>query len=586
MKRIKSIVPLIVITMHVGLSCAGQGTEGFTGLTASATRYESGSYPGDNGGVWTFSGARSVRSQFQFDEVSIGFGPEGDGARFLETVIEEGGVGSMVYVIGPYFTAGAAHERSLMLWINDDPVRHTVLESMQGFQWVEVKDIDAASPVRVRWESDGSRQLVLDMIAWTAFEPGVDPVDPGPDDPDPVPGTLDVPDPVPLTAGTFLLLRGVQWEDVSPVQSFTGTGLRKYMLPNDGQNLPETIRLRSTWNDSGAINFATSWRKSSWRSDGDFVLRLTGAMGWWRDDSLEWWNLGDFSDSGGLDRNRLLEEWTDGLEFRRLESLYTAVRFALGNFPAVADLRDVDHPYANYLQNGDYYGLWEFLVSGDRFFLWMAWESGHWSAPAIWNQIWLHWTGQVPTAQQLWQMDSRYEMTYRDDDLGIQQVFARYLADMSRRVSPDGTEFVFGQPAPYFENDVIERIIGDLVLGGEVERSTMDGLSNGHDSIARRIHWAMSQGEIDDTTDMGWAGATVWEDDRLWHPVYGWIRRPAIWSEWHFSEDFGWFWAPALLSGTDPWIHLPGRGWVWTSEEVYPWMVAPNDGPVWAMDPQ
>lgn len=50
----------------------GQGSESFTNLTAPGNSYDSGSYTGDNGLVWTYYGARLVNSTYNITGNSVG----------------------------------------------------------------------------------------------------------------------------------------------------------------------------------------------------------------------------------------------------------------------------------------------------------------------------------------------------------------------------------------------------------------------------------------------------------------------------------------------------------------------------------
>jgi hypothetical protein len=156
-----------------------QGVETFDAFDGPANRYAEGSFTGDAGVLWSYAGGRAVRSTYHVDGTSLGFAAAGDEwpRRHLTGTIANGGMGSLRFAVRAYFLAGTADERQLRVLVNGIEIGAYTLTGMTEFAWVEWNELAYASPLELSIESHGTRQVVIDSLSWTGWEP--DPGDPG-----------------------------------------------------------------------------------------------------------------------------------------------------------------------------------------------------------------------------------------------------------------------------------------------------------------------------------------------------------------------------------------------------------------------
>lgn len=161
----------ILAALGVGLSSMHAQQETFEFLNASATSYSEGAFVGDNGSLWTFAGVRSVRNQFAIEGTSMGFGDQALPERFVQTFIGVQGIGDLQLQMRSYFTAGTAGERTIRVLVDGDEVGSQTLEAMGTVENMLVRGIDREGPLSLRIEAVGSRQIVIDNLAWTPVPP-------------------------------------------------------------------------------------------------------------------------------------------------------------------------------------------------------------------------------------------------------------------------------------------------------------------------------------------------------------------------------------------------------------------------------
>jgi hypothetical protein len=394
------------------------------------------------------------------------------------------------------------------------------------------------------------------------------------------------PNPIPLTSGSQLLLinsnstrQPIKWTGLSPdgmVIPFGGV-MRNEILSNISGPLKLSIE------DSGSEELSRDilWVASPMRSKRDFIDYLMVRLGWWMRDDLDprfWDSIEPHSQTFHPD---VIAHWIETIWFRRLEQLACSVRFLLGYNLLKEEFRQLEGPYLEFLESGDGVPLIKYLLTRPETFL------AHWAdlenlSPSIlWNQLWLHWSGTLPTAQQLLQMNSRFEAEYLGWLDDWHDAFVAFLWDFQSRRLSGGSELIFLQPAPHFEEEVVINLLEQLIF-------TEAGIENGPsgdeaEDLIERI-WIMFSHEIQHSPGFGWMGSVNMGDSWYWHSVYGWIyyRDPA--DKWHFSEYWGWF-APVFV-GIRPshWFYLPGKGWFWTSESVFPWLWSMESAsPVWSL---
>lgn len=590
---------LTIIILILPSIVFAQGTEGFSQLNASGIRYEAGTFIGDQGLIWHYSGARTVRSQYQFDEVSIGFGTQSEISRYLSVEIPEGGIGELRFVIGPYFTAGSAQDRRISVTLNDIPIHSETLSSMSSFQWVEIQNINLPSPIELRWIADGERQIILDAIHWTAYDPNtgnpnpidpIDPIDPiepiEPVEPAPLQFRYSLPpDPIPLSAGSQLFwvnsnYAGIPINWQGPGHEGATVWFGDYIRIMLSETQAESISIIELGGNE-IITCAINWVVSPARVESDFIVLLLDSLGWWMKDVLDprFWEIA--TDNNHPVHPQFIDQWINTPWYRRLEQLALAVRFHLGFDLLAGEYHQQEGPYIDFLQSADGLTLLNYLHSRPESFL------GHWPdlenlSPAIlWNQVWLHWSGVLPSPQQVLQMNTRFEDDYLGKYDDWNQSFLAFLWDFQNRKSAIANELVFNQLPPYFEEEVILNLLNQLIFN-PIGTSNNDSGREPED-LPDRI-WEMMSQYIYQLPGTGWQGSIFITNDWYWHSVYGWIYRKENSHNWHFSEYWGWFHPARNRIGQGVWFHAAGKGWYWTNETIFPWIWSEDSkAPEWCL---
>jgi subtilisin-like proprotein convertase family protein len=152
-------------TVLITVSAGGSAVETFTLLNAPAGSYGSGSYTGDAGRVWTYSGARVTNNAIDGRALLFGTG----GVRFVQSQPLTGGVGtiSLKYMKG--FTAAGA--RNLDVFVNTQLVGQVTGITNTMPMTASFTGIDISGVVTIRIASVGSRQVIVDTLSWTGFDP-------------------------------------------------------------------------------------------------------------------------------------------------------------------------------------------------------------------------------------------------------------------------------------------------------------------------------------------------------------------------------------------------------------------------------
>jgi subtilisin-like proprotein convertase family protein len=149
----------------VTVSAGAFGMETFTFLNAPAGSYGSGSYTGDEGRVWTYSGARTTNHAI--DGRAILFGTGGD--RFVQSQPLTGGIGSISFKYMRGFTASGT--RNLDVFVNTQLVGQVTGITNTTPMMASFTGIDISGVVTIRIASVGSRQVIVDTLTWTSFDP-------------------------------------------------------------------------------------------------------------------------------------------------------------------------------------------------------------------------------------------------------------------------------------------------------------------------------------------------------------------------------------------------------------------------------
>ncbi|WP_347219368.1 T9SS type A sorting domain-containing protein [Chryseobacterium sp.] len=160
MKKLYSLLAVAVLAISV----SAQGSESFTNLTATAGGYTSGSYTGDNGVTWNYSGARKVTTGDNVTGTSVGF--DSSGTRNVKANSGAGGVGNITYTVRSYFTGGTAANRTIQVYVNGTMYDSYALDAM-GTNYTRTLAANVSGDVIIEFRSTGNRQIVLDDISWT-----------------------------------------------------------------------------------------------------------------------------------------------------------------------------------------------------------------------------------------------------------------------------------------------------------------------------------------------------------------------------------------------------------------------------------
>lgn len=160
MKKLYSLFAVAVLA----ISASAQGSESFTNLSATAGGYTSGSYTGDNGVTWNYSGARKVTTGDNVTGTSVGF--DSNGTRNVKANSGVGGVGNVTYTVRSYFTGGTAANRIIQVYVNGTMYDSYTLDAM-GTNYTRTLTANVSGDVVIEFRSTGSRQIVVDDISWT-----------------------------------------------------------------------------------------------------------------------------------------------------------------------------------------------------------------------------------------------------------------------------------------------------------------------------------------------------------------------------------------------------------------------------------
>ncbi len=157
----------ITITVSAAPSDTGGGTESFANLTASAATYSSGSYAGDGGILWNYSGARKPEATYEIDGASCGFGDSTRDPRELVSAPIPGGVGNLSIKYRNYFSG--AGTRSFDVLVNDVIVGTVPDANNTTPAMLNMPSVNVPGNVVLKINGTGGKQFVVDTLTWTPF---------------------------------------------------------------------------------------------------------------------------------------------------------------------------------------------------------------------------------------------------------------------------------------------------------------------------------------------------------------------------------------------------------------------------------
>lgn len=157
----------VLITVQAAAGGGGGGTETFTNVNAPAAYYGSGSYVGDGGIQWTYSGARKPDATYDIDGQTIGFGDSLKNPREVYSSTIPGGVGDLSVKYRKYFTA--AGTRSFDVYVNGAVVGSVADANNTTPQTQTFGSVNIAGDVVIKVSGTGGKQFVIDTLSWTSY---------------------------------------------------------------------------------------------------------------------------------------------------------------------------------------------------------------------------------------------------------------------------------------------------------------------------------------------------------------------------------------------------------------------------------
>ncbi|WP_227394817.1 chitobiase/beta-hexosaminidase C-terminal domain-containing protein [Jeotgalibacillus aurantiacus] len=169
MKQVSRLVVLVLIFSLVApfasvTKAAESFTETFNNWTQTGTSYLDGSFEGDNGVTWTYTGGRASTS---IDGKGMMFRDAGSTLTSSEI---DGGISSLTLDTKADFTT--TNPRQLEVYVNGELVGTTVNVVAGGSkETFTVEGLDVEGPFVLELKKVGSNsQLTVDNITWTSFE--------------------------------------------------------------------------------------------------------------------------------------------------------------------------------------------------------------------------------------------------------------------------------------------------------------------------------------------------------------------------------------------------------------------------------
>lgn len=148
----------------IEVSAPAAGLESFSSLNAPAGSYGSGSYVGDGGRTWFYDGARITNNAIDGRAILFATG----GTRRVYSQPITGGVGSLSFKYLRGFTS--AGTRSLDVFVNSTLVGQVLDANNTAPITTNFPDLNISGVVTIRVVSTGTRQVIVDTLAWTAFD--------------------------------------------------------------------------------------------------------------------------------------------------------------------------------------------------------------------------------------------------------------------------------------------------------------------------------------------------------------------------------------------------------------------------------
>jgi hypothetical protein len=162
----KKTLLIILIALGIGYLGWGQGSESFTNLpTNSSNSYQTRSWTGDDGVIWTAEGARTDQT---INGKAICWG--NSGTRNLITPSYANGMGNLSFLYVRAFTGTGA--RSLEVYVNSELKASITVSPTSNDIITFSQDINITGSIVLEIRSTGAAQVKVDDVAWTAYTAG------------------------------------------------------------------------------------------------------------------------------------------------------------------------------------------------------------------------------------------------------------------------------------------------------------------------------------------------------------------------------------------------------------------------------
>ncbi len=157
----------ILITVQAASGGGGGGTETFTNVNAPASTYGSGSYVGDNGLQWNYTGARKPDTNFFVDAQPIGFGDSTRNPREVYSSTISSGVGDLSVKYRKYFTG--AGTRSFEVYVNSTLVGSVSDANNTNAETFVTNGVNVSGAVVIKIVGTGGKQFIVDTLSWSSY---------------------------------------------------------------------------------------------------------------------------------------------------------------------------------------------------------------------------------------------------------------------------------------------------------------------------------------------------------------------------------------------------------------------------------
>ena len=162
---------LLFILSFFTIHCLfADGSENIENFNVGTSGNNTGSYIGEVGGTWNYTGVHSSIVAFTISGTkSMVFGKSFVGTRELIGESGADGVGDLSFSIRSYFSGGVPEDRTLEIFVAGISQGTITLSAMGVVENHTISDIAEEGNVEIKFVSTGPESLVIDDITWTCL---------------------------------------------------------------------------------------------------------------------------------------------------------------------------------------------------------------------------------------------------------------------------------------------------------------------------------------------------------------------------------------------------------------------------------